>query len=120
MEWSNGGLHQFFVNPAGNEWQETLVALEQIGACRIKKIFESAIAVFPSSCPSTDQMARGKQLDDAGATAVATLDRLDEEYMALYRSHPEEDSYARMAEFLRRHGEGLAKHCTGPGPRRSV
>jgi hypothetical protein len=117
LEWQNGGFHQYFTNPAGNDWPDTLVALERMGASRIKKLFKSALAVFRDSAPSTDHLTRAKQLEDAGQDAIDILDRLDNQYMALYKESPREDSYGKMAEFLRQHGEGPATRCNGP-PRR--
>jgi hypothetical protein len=111
-QWSNGGFHQFFFNPTGDRWQETLTALEQIGAARIKALFESALAVFPGSTPSTDTDTRDRQLQAAGDEGLDALAQLDDEYMRLWEKHPGEDSYAKMAAFLRRHGEWPTKHFT--------
>ena len=107
LEWQNGGFHQYFNNPSGDDWPDALAALERIGASRVKELFESALAVFPDSAPSTDHLTRAKQLDDAGQDAIDILDRLDDQYTALSKKFPVEDSYAKMAEFLRQHGEGL-------------
>jgi hypothetical protein len=105
LQWQNGGFHQYFHNPSGNHWRETLAALERLEASRILKLFKAALAVFPGSAPSTDHFTRADQLDAAGAEAIEILNRLDDKYMALYKKWPEEDSYARMAQFLRRHVE---------------
>src|SRR5688572_17091767 len=61
-EWANGGFHQFFVNPYGDHWKETLVPLERVGASRIRALFQSALAIFPDSVPSTDTDTRDQQL----------------------------------------------------------
>jgi hypothetical protein len=123
MEWANGGFHQFFFNAYGDHWHETLAALERLGASRIKALFQSALAIFPDATPSTDTDTRDQQLSAAGEDAIDILDHLDDEYMALSKQHPGEDSYAKMAAFLRHHGVGLTQHCTGParrsGPRGS-
>jgi hypothetical protein len=100
LEWSNGGFRQYFANPSGNRWEETLDALGRIGAGQIRRIFESALAVFGDSRPSKDQVERSEQLRNAGPTAADALARLDDEYFELCQQCPQEDSYAKMARFL--------------------
>lgn len=100
LEVSNGGLGQYFRNPAGNSWPETLSALRLIGATRLATIFASAIAAFPSATPARDQLTRNQQLATVGSQADSLLDELTSEYLGLYENDPDQDSYARMAAFL--------------------
>ena len=102
LDVANGGLEQYFVNPAGDKWNETLSALRRVEANEIVKIFELALKVFPDASPSTDQSERSQQLLHAGSVARETLNRLDDRYFELYRQFPDEDSYAKMAQFLQR------------------
>jgi hypothetical protein len=101
LEVSNGGLDQYFLNPAGDKWQETLAALRQIGATRIVRIFEKALEVFPNRTPSTNQIIRCGQLDDANPRAGDILNQLTDEYYAIYAEHPEEDIYKKMIGFFK-------------------
>jgi hypothetical protein len=96
----NGGIHQFFVNPSGDKWAETVDALRRIGASKITNIFGRALAVFPKSQPSPDHLVRGAQLAAAGERAHKLLEELTDEYYALYEIDPGQDLYARMAAFL--------------------
>ena len=80
---SNGGIEQFFINPQGNRWRDTLRALKLVGAVRLAAIFEEALTVFPNSTPSENQMTRCDQLARAGKTSNDLLDRLTGEYYDL-------------------------------------
>src|SRR5262245_40828692 len=66
LEVCNGGIHQYFINPAGDAWKETLQALKRMDATRITQILEKALSVFPDSSPSTDHLTRDGQLRAIG------------------------------------------------------
>src|SRR5438309_1282787 len=46
LEISNGGIEQFFINPAGDRWRETRNALKTVGAVRLAGMFDEALSVF--------------------------------------------------------------------------
>ena len=100
MELSNGGFHQFFLNPSGNDWAETLEALKRIGAARISLMYHQALSVFPGCEPPKDHLERTEQLSKIGEKAEAMLDELTDEYYDLYRTEPSQDSYAKMAAYI--------------------
>jgi len=102
LEVCNGGIHQYFINPAGDRWKETLVALKQMGATRISQILQKALTVFPRSSPSTDHLTRDRQLRAIGREGEALLEQLTNEYYGLYRECPEQDAYRIISEFLLR------------------
>lgn len=102
LEVCNGGIHQYFINPAGDRWKETLRALERIEATRIAQILKKALTVFPQASPSTDHLTRDRQLRSISPEAEALLERLTDEYYGLHRECPEQDSYRKMSEFLLR------------------
>ena len=96
----NGGLGQFFVNPSGDRWEATLIALKRIGATKIAAMLEKALNIFPNGQPSSDQMTRCGQLVAAGPAADKLLRELTDEYYGLSKSSPSQDSYVRMGAFL--------------------
>lgn len=83
LEIQNGGFELFFVNPGGDRWRETRAALSMIGAARIGAMFDEALSVFPDVAPSTDQMTRCRQYEQAGEGAERTMFRLTGEYYGL-------------------------------------
>ena len=102
LEVCNGGIHQYFINPAGDRWKETLAALKQMGAISIHKILEKALTVLPDGSPSADHLARDRQLRAIGPEAEALLERLTDEYYALYPECPGQNAYRIMSAFLLR------------------
>ena len=59
LEVNNGGFDQFFWNSAGDQAQQTVDALEAIGAPKFADLVRRAIAVFPGGTPSPDRDERG-------------------------------------------------------------
>jgi hypothetical protein len=102
LEVFNGGIHQFFGNPAGDKWKETTEALKRMRATRIGQILERALTVFPHGAPSADHLTRAEQFRAIGPEAEALLRRLTDEYYGLYHVCPEQDAYRIMSEFLLR------------------
>jgi hypothetical protein len=96
LEISNGGFEQFFINPGGDRWRETRDALNTVGAARLGAMFDEALSVFPDAAPSTDQLTRCGQYDQAGDHAKWLMDRLTNEYNA--RS-PEDCLYQILTAF---------------------
>jgi hypothetical protein len=62
-ECSNGTLHQYFYNSAGDTAKETLAALKRLGAVSAYEVFAKAIAVFGESGYTSDRNARQQRLD---------------------------------------------------------
>ena len=99
MELSNGGLGQFFVNPNGDRWKETLHALQAVGALRLAVLFEEALTVFPNNTPSTVQETRSRQLATGGKAAADLLERLTNEYHVLQAESVNDCLYKKLTAF---------------------
>ena len=62
-EINNGGFDQFFFNSKGDNTEETIYALETIGAKHTANIVRKAAAKFPGGMPSKDRSERQEQLE---------------------------------------------------------
>ena len=71
----NGGLHQFFFNPAGDRAVETIAALREIGATAPAAIVAEACARCPDGAPAPDRPARQRQLEALAFGAFRDLDK---------------------------------------------
>ncbi len=80
-EVNNGGFHQFFYNNAGDNTEETIQALEAIGATRIADIVRRAAAMFPGGMPPKDRFSRQDILLEKFPRAEA-FKSLDDEFFA--------------------------------------
>jgi hypothetical protein len=99
LEVSNGGFHQFFLNPSGNRWRETLAAIKTVGAFRLEGLFEQALTVFPDSAPAEDHSTRFAQLRAAGEPAEEFLSNLTDQYYDLQAESAENCLYQRLTAF---------------------
>jgi hypothetical protein len=77
---NNGGFSQFFFNSPGNQTQETLAALQEIGAEHTARLVERAMSVFPGGRPSPDRSQRQDQLDALTEAHTAALSELDDQF----------------------------------------
>jgi hypothetical protein len=98
-EISNGGFEQFFINPAGNRWRETRDALRTVGAVRLAAIFDEALSVFPDGAPSSDQLTRCRQYEEAGDHVKFLMERLTNEYYDRQEESPTDCLYRILAVF---------------------
>jgi hypothetical protein len=80
-EVNNGGFHQFFFNNAGDNTEETIQALEAIGAARMADIVRRAAAMFPGGMPPKDRFLRQDVLLENFPRAEA-FKSLDDEFFA--------------------------------------
>lgn len=86
----NGGIGQFFDNSSGDLYQETLKALEEIGAMRCHALLQAAKrALFQDADPPRDRAARSAAMPEYPEAPGAPrpdwdleLDRLSEEFWA--------------------------------------
>jgi hypothetical protein len=82
-EVNNGGFHQYFFNTAGDHAQETIGALQEIGANYTAGLLQQAMSVFPGQAPLADRYERQEQLlDKIGEEGVAFLNELDQKFYA--------------------------------------
>ena len=88
-----GGHSQFFFNSSGDNWQETLTALESVGDLARLQILSEAISRFPEP-PSSDRETRQIQLARLTQASGEPFDDLDARYNAVPR--PAEVSIARL------------------------
>lgn len=101
LEISNGGIEQFFINPAGDRWRETRDALKTVGAVRLTAMFDEALSVFPEGTPSTDQLTRCRQYEQAGRHAERLMDRLTKAYYRLQEKSPSDCLYRVLAVYVK-------------------
>ncbi len=97
-EVNNGGFRQYFENESGETAEFAPWALRTIGAVKMAAIAQEALGVFLPAIPPQDTEARRAQLGHLSPDAAATLERLDEEFMA----YPE-DLTDLLYEFVRSH-----------------
>lgn len=62
IEVQNGGFDQYFLNSAGDFWQDVLGGLTAIGDERGLARFREVLSIFPNSSPSSDRFTRQEQL----------------------------------------------------------
>ncbi|MEM7331309.1 MAG: DMP19 family protein [Chloroflexota bacterium] len=91
---NNGGFDQYFFNSSGLFVQETVEALELIGAAKTKKLLADAIALsFPDGYPVDPTTHRQAMVDDE--SVFDALDELDQKFYAY-----EEPLYSLVNAFL--------------------
>jgi hypothetical protein len=61
-ETTNGGIDQFFYNDSGNHTDETLEALDAIGARQSAQFIRAALKLLPNQRVSADQDARRREI----------------------------------------------------------
>lgn len=76
----SGGFSQYFFSAFGDLSQETLAALQEIGAEHLARVLERAMGVFPEGRPLTDCPQRQAQLAALGEEQTAALRDLDGEF----------------------------------------
>ena len=81
-EVKHGGFSQYFFNASGDLSQETVAALQEIGAEHIARVIERAMSVFPDGRPPADGSQRQAQLAALGEEQTASLGDLDDEFYA--------------------------------------
>lgn len=79
-EVNNGGFHQFFFNSSGDHSDETVGALEAIGAMKTADLLRSSIAKFPGGTVPRDQDDRQVLMIDTLSNGV--FEELDERFFA--------------------------------------
>ena len=107
-EVSNGGIEQFFVNPAGDDWRDTHAALKAFGPKRLTAMFEEALSIFPSGTPSEDHVTRCREYKQAGPEARKLLESLTDEYYDLQAESAENCLYAALGRLA---SQQLAKQA---------
>lgn len=94
-EVENGGFDQFFFNSASDRWQETLHALDVIGAFAVRKMVEQGLSLFPHFRPSSDNRKRRSEMDGFGDSEADFFEKLDSLF---YESA--EDLNSRLYDYL--------------------
>jgi hypothetical protein len=74
------GFQLYFYNSVGDNWQEVLEVLSEIGADKSLELFKKALNIFENSKPSTNQDTRTKiiNLDDKDQSSF--FDSIDQEF----------------------------------------
>src|SRR5260370_6308697 len=78
-EVNNGGFDQFFYNSAGDHTEETIKALQTIGAYKVAEIVKRAAVMFPGGMPPTERFRRQDVLLSMSPEADV-FDELDGEF----------------------------------------
>jgi|SRR5689334_19832506 hypothetical protein len=93
---NNGGFDQFFYNRSGDRAQESIAALEEIGAQETAALLKLACGRFPGKAPSAEWFVRQKQLledvadeafDDLDARFFADPDGMSKRLVAYWGKH---------------------------------
>lgn len=79
-EVNNGGIDQFFFNSAGNYFQETIDALEIIGAKKTADVLRRAGIRFPNGNPSTNLYKRRDVMLSLVSPNGEAFNDLDQEF----------------------------------------
>lgn len=78
-EVSNGGVDQFFSNSSGNTVRRLPKALRALALPRVAAVVERAIALFPTSVPLEDRLARNEALRAFTPEQTQALQAIDDE-----------------------------------------
>jgi hypothetical protein len=97
-EVNNGGLDQFFLNSSGDNTQETITALRQIGSMRFLGILESAAQQFPEARVPKDRDERMAVMEQIEDKTGPIWDSLDTEFYKY-----EEDIYGLLISYIQGH-----------------
>jgi len=76
----NGGFHQYFLNSAGDQWQDVSIGLDKIGAIRTKELFKKSLTIFINSQPPIVWEERQKIVNNLSQEQIAYLDILDQDF----------------------------------------
>ncbi len=79
-EVNNGGFNQYFFNSAGDYAQDTVKALQDIGANYTAELLQQAISIFSEKTPSPDRYKRQEQLEKIGEEGEIFLSELDQKF----------------------------------------
>lgn len=94
-EINNGGFSQFFFNSSGDDTEETVRALRNVGSKKFLGLLISAIEQFPNAYVPKDPVERQHILERVEATARQTWNDLDTEFYKY-----EEDLYSLMRNYM--------------------
>ena len=94
-EVNNGGFSQFFFNSSGNNTEETVRALRNVGSTKFLRLVISAIEQFANSYVPKDRVERQYILERIEDTASQTWNELDTEFYKY-----EEDLYSLMRNYM--------------------
>ncbi len=81
-EINNGGFDQYFFNIAGDHAQETVSALQTIGANYTAELLKQSFTVFQNKEPPRDLSKRRSELKNIGKKNERILSELDEKFNA--------------------------------------
>jgi len=97
-EINNGGFDQFFYNSSGDNTEETISALREIGSVKFLGILEAASRQFPDAKVPKDRDERFRVMEQIRDKAAPVWDNLDTEFYKY-----EEDIYGLLMGYLREH-----------------
>jgi hypothetical protein len=103
-EVNNGGFDQFYFNSSGDFANETISALEEIGAYKTAEIVRTANSELKNGNVPKNQTERQKQQEIIRENAIETWNKCDEQF---YRY--EEDLSSLLIKFVRNHKQDFKK-----------
>jgi hypothetical protein len=80
IEVVNGGFNQYFFNSGGDNAEEALKALKEIGAEKSASITKQAFDLWPNETVPKDRFTRQDLLEDVEIYADATWEKLDDAF----------------------------------------
>ena len=101
-ELNNGGFSQFFMNASGSFAQETLIALDAIGAGKTAEILRMAMGKFPDASVPKDRAERRRVVEAIEEGEDDAWEQLDKLFY-LY----EDDLNGLNLDYIRRHRDAF-------------
>ena len=96
-EVNNGGFDQFFLNSSGDNTQETILALKEIGSTRFLSLLESATQQFPSGKVPRDRDERLEVMEQMEERTESAWNDLDDQFY-MY----DEDIYGLLIAYIQK------------------
>jgi hypothetical protein len=94
----NGGFHQFFFNPSGDDALDARAGLARFGMTTSPALLDCAMTAFPDSKPSKDRETRNDQLARWGDKQFELFSTITEAYFVV-----DDEEWQRAYPYVRDH-----------------
>jgi len=95
-EVGNGGHEQYFFNPSGKKWRETLTALNNIRLTELHNLLVSSLSVFKDSSPPIEWELRNEIIENFDEKVFIFWNQLDRAFYKISN-----DCENRVLDYLR-------------------